>query len=254
FDLAHASGPWQLPIVPGVKPRVLHFDPAGKELVYLTEDGTIGSWLWQEAAYSPRLGQKAHHLAASKDGRWIATTTDAANVVVYDRGVRKPVLTLPPESSEIWGLDWSPDGSRVAVSLSDGGVVVWNLQQVRAELRKFDIDLPSMDTSAPIPRPNDVDRIPPSIDQMAVMGRFRTRVFGLGWGAQEQLSAVEAREARPFLLEALDSWEHRGWHNSFHGINEYHCGRARIYLLLAVDSLLIQDFEACRDHLQKGKN
>jgi serine/threonine protein kinase/tetratricopeptide (TPR) repeat protein len=252
FDLAHASGPWLLPIVPDVKPRVLQFDPAGKELVFLTSEGTIGSWLWQEAAFTPRLGQKAYHLAASKDGRWIATTTAAANVIIYDRRLPAPVLTLPAESSEIWGLDWSPDGSRVAVSLSDGGLVVWNLQQVRTELGKFDIPLPSMDTDAPIPRRDNADRVPPSIDQMARLVQFRNRVFTPGWGAQEPLSAAEARAAHPFLLEALDNWEHRGWHNF--QINEYHCGRARIRLLLAFASLLTRDFEACRDHLDKGKN
>jgi tetratricopeptide (TPR) repeat protein len=142
----------------------------------------------------------------------------------------------------------------VAVSLSDGGVVVWNLQQVRAELANFDIPLPSMDTDAAIPRPNNADRIPPSIDQMALMVRFRNRVFSPGWGAQGPLSVAEAREARPFLLEALGNWEHRGWHNSSFHLNEYACGRARIHLLLAVASLLIGDFEACRDQLQKGNN
>jgi serine/threonine protein kinase/WD40 repeat protein/tetratricopeptide (TPR) repeat protein len=252
FDLAHASGPWLLPIIPGVQPRVLHFDPTGRELVYLTSDLVIGSWNWQEAAFTPQLGQKAYHLSASKDGRWIATTTAAGNVTIYDRLLPDPVLTLPPESSEIWGLAWSPDGSRVAIGLSDGGLVVWNLRQVRAELDKFAIPLPSMDTDVPNPRPNNADRIPPSLDQMVLMGRFRNRVFSPGWGAQEPLSAAEAREARPFLLEALDNWEHRGWHNF--QINEYHCGRARIYLLLAVASRMIGDFEAAHNQLRDSKN
>jgi WD40 repeat protein len=112
----------------------------------------IGTWQWQAATCGPESGQKAYHMAVSGDDRWIATTTSANQVIVYDRRIAEPVLTLPPESSEIWGLAWSPDGSRVAVGLSDGGVVVWNLEQVRAQLAEFHISLPSMETSAPVPR------------------------------------------------------------------------------------------------------
>ena len=149
FDLAHASGPWLLPVIPCVQPRVLHFDPAGRELVYLTLARTIGTWQWQAAARGPESGQKAYHLAVSSDGQWIATATSASNVLVYDRRSSEPVLTLPPESSEICGLAWSPDGSRLAVGLSDGGLVVWNVRQVRAQLAEFHISLPSMEITAP---------------------------------------------------------------------------------------------------------
>jgi WD40 repeat protein/tetratricopeptide (TPR) repeat protein len=252
FDLAHASGPWLLPFVPSVQPRVLHFDPAGKELVFLASDGTIRSWLWQKAAFTPRLGQKAYHLAASKDGRWIATTTAAANVIVYDRGSVEPVLTLPPESSEIWGLDWSPDGTRLAVCLSDGGVVVWNMKQVRAELKEFNIYLPSMETNGTAPRPKEEGQIPVPLEHMTLMLRFRTRVYSPGWGVQAMPSAAEAAAARPLLLEALNEWEHRPWNDA--QIYEFHCGRAQTHTLLAVAALLVRESEAGQRHVDQARN
>jgi WD40 repeat protein/tetratricopeptide (TPR) repeat protein len=252
FDLAHASGPWLLPVIAGVQPRVLHFDAAGRELVHLTAESTIGTWQWQSAAREPPSGQKAYHLAVSGDEQWIATTSSRSQVIVYDRRSPEPVLTLPPESSEIWGLSWSPDGSRVAVGLSDGGVVVWNVQQVRAELTKFHISLPSTAMDTTVPRTSDPGRIPTPLEQMTRMIRYRNTVYSPGWGAREAPSAAEAAAARPLLLEALNEWEHRAWSDA--QIYEYHCGRVRIHTLLAVASLVMREFEAGQRHLDQAKN
>jgi hypothetical protein len=40
------------------------------------------------------------------------------------------------ERSPIWSLAWSPDARRLAVGLSDGGLVVWDLHQVEEQLAK----------------------------------------------------------------------------------------------------------------------
>ena len=61
---------------------------------------------------------------------------------IYELETGKRVLALPPEESDIWGLAWAPDGRRVAVSLADGGVAVWDLEQVCARLAEFGIDRP----------------------------------------------------------------------------------------------------------------
>ena len=37
---------------------------------------------------------------------------------------------LPPQAAEMWALNWSPDGRRVAAGLTDGRVLVWDLEQV----------------------------------------------------------------------------------------------------------------------------
>jgi WD40 repeat protein len=44
------------------------------------------------------------------------------------------VFSLPQESGPIWSLAWSPDGERLAVGLSDGGLEIWNVARIQAEL------------------------------------------------------------------------------------------------------------------------
>jgi serine/threonine protein kinase/WD40 repeat protein len=124
--------------------RCLHFDATGERLVYLNPDRTIATWNWPAAVHDQDTGQKAFHVAVSNDDRWIATSSATHEVIVYDRQAERPVLTLPAESSDIWSLAWSPDGTRLAVSLSDGGVAVWDLERVRAQLAEFKVIIPSM--------------------------------------------------------------------------------------------------------------
>src|SRR5207248_2738755 len=83
------------------------------------------------------------------DARWVATSTPNHEVLVRQLRGPAPPLTLPAESSDVWCSDWAPDGRRLAVGLSDGGVAVWDLEQVRARLAEFGIDPPS--TAAPSP-------------------------------------------------------------------------------------------------------
>ncbi len=78
----------------------------------------------------------------------MAATNPAHAIVLYDVTAGREIFSLPAEGSEVWGLAWSPDGGRLAVSLSDGGLALWDLEQVRARLTEFGIDVPPFARSA----------------------------------------------------------------------------------------------------------
>ena len=47
------------------------------------------------------------------------------------------VFSLPQESGPIWSLAWSPDGERLAVGLADGGLAIWNVRRIQAQLAQI---------------------------------------------------------------------------------------------------------------------
>jgi hypothetical protein len=50
---------------------------------------------------------------------------------------RYGISLSPAESTLIWSLAWSPDGERLAVGLADGGLVMWNVPKIQAELTRI---------------------------------------------------------------------------------------------------------------------
>jgi WD40 repeat protein len=73
------------------------------------------------------------HTALSPDGAWLAVGGSKA-VTVWDLNKRELVLTLPEERGTVWSLAWSPDKNLLAVGSSDGGLVLWDLPRIKAEL------------------------------------------------------------------------------------------------------------------------
>jgi WD40 repeat protein len=124
-------------------PRSLAFDPTGRRLFFVGSDGKLASWDWGGTGGKRPTTRQAYQIALSPDGRWLATPGPAGGVVIDDRRTGKELLALPPEEAEIWGLSWSPDGTRLALGLSDGGLAIWNLEEVRARLAEFGITAPS---------------------------------------------------------------------------------------------------------------
>src|SRR5262249_54365100 len=123
--------------------RSLHFSPAGEAFTFVTGAGTLATWDWPRGAVARDTGQPVYHLALGAGGRWVAASTSARAVLVYDLHEGRAALTLPPEENDVWSLAWSPDGTRLAVGLSDGGLAVWDLEQVRARLAEFALAAPS---------------------------------------------------------------------------------------------------------------
>jgi WD40 repeat protein len=120
--------------------RNLQFDGPGERLTFITANHTLGVLDWHRAIVRD-TGHKVFHVALSADGMWAAASSPDHEVTVYDLSSGRELLRLPAEGSDIWALSWSRDGTRLAVGLSDGCVAVWNLEQVRARLGEFQIDV-----------------------------------------------------------------------------------------------------------------
>jgi WD40 repeat protein len=77
-------------------------------------------------------------VALSADGVWPATA--GKRTAVWDVRSHQPVLELPEQHSTVWAMAWSPDRELLAVGSSDGGLVIWNIQEVLSQLRKLGLD------------------------------------------------------------------------------------------------------------------
>ncbi len=69
----------------------------------------------------------------SMDGSWLASC-HGSMVSIWDTQSRKCLLVLPEEQSTIWIMAWSPDQKQLAVGSADGGLVLWNLPKIKAQL------------------------------------------------------------------------------------------------------------------------
>jgi WD40 repeat protein len=148
WDLARA-GP--LPPLPARLAGVVHslaFYPDGRRLTFISAGGDAEVWdaLTAQRTFAFGRGQLAGAnalgvIALSPDGAWLATqSAGSLAVAVWDTARGEHLLTLPAERGTVWPLSWSPDGARLAVGRSDGGLVVWDLVRVRAQLRELGLD------------------------------------------------------------------------------------------------------------------
>jgi WD40 repeat protein len=78
------------------------------------------------------------HVSLSPDGRWLATSSPTGRGVnLWEVETGRLLVPLPEEKGTVWCLAWSPDGQRLAVSRSDGGLAVWDCARVRRQLTEL---------------------------------------------------------------------------------------------------------------------
>jgi eukaryotic-like serine/threonine-protein kinase len=200
YDLARAVGPRPLGPKARVQLRSLHFDSAGTRLTFVHPDGTLGTWDWRNGEAARTARRPALHLALSAGGRWAATPGASGAVFVHDLDEHTDLLRLPPEGGDVWGLAWSGDGRRLALGLSDGGLAVWDLGEVRARLAEFGIEVAP--TTGPVPA---APRAPDGGEFAALVrrNRLRRQAEDLERRARSATAAGDHRAARADLLEAL---------------------------------------------------
>jgi len=142
---------------------------SSQDLVYISSDGVAVVWDVTANRLVRTIGQpgafEGFHIAVSPDGRWLAAEATPSSVAVVDLDRGEVIFTFRDERSPIWSLAWSPDARRLAVGLSDGGLVIWDLERVRALLAESGIDAPSTsahgeERQGPRPVPVlDLDRV-----------------------------------------------------------------------------------------------
>jgi WD40 repeat protein len=72
-----------------------------------------------------------HRVAVSPDGKWVACapadswSQQLSHVYILDSATGKVRWTLPGHKWRVWAVAFSPDGSRLATTDSDGKVRVW---------------------------------------------------------------------------------------------------------------------------------
>jgi WD40 repeat protein/tetratricopeptide (TPR) repeat protein len=139
-DLSHATGR-----IRWVRNFIGHWsavfgvavDPAGKNLVTTSNDGTAK--LWDIDTGSPIrsfLGHKGRVGAAvfTRDGERIVTGSDT--IRVFDVDTAALVKTLDGHTGEVASLAVSPDGARLASTAFDGTCRIWDLE-TGTELRQI---------------------------------------------------------------------------------------------------------------------
>jgi WD40 repeat protein len=123
----------------------LSFSPDSKHLVFVNEQCEIEKWNLATGQKAASFGSEElrrgnpPRTALSGDGALFAAGS-SRSVTVWDMEHKKLLLDLPEERGPIWSVAWSPNRELLAVGSSDGGLVIWNIPEIRAQLATIGLD------------------------------------------------------------------------------------------------------------------
>ena len=114
------------------------FSPRGDELAICSQrtSGLIEFWstaTWERTRKLPGFGR----LLYTPDARALWLTKDARTAGLYDARTMEPLLLLP---AGMLPLALSPDARRLAVSVDAQRLQVWDLHELRSQLRALGLD------------------------------------------------------------------------------------------------------------------
>ncbi|KAF8548191.1 hypothetical protein OG21DRAFT_1489599 [Imleria badia] len=104
------------------------FTTNGEYLVSAHYNG-VRDWRVEDSKEIATMKSGAVHcLAVSKDGRWIAAGIHWGNVIVWNTKTYEKVAEFrDPNSFVIYGVDFSPDSTRLVTASSSGTATIWDL-------------------------------------------------------------------------------------------------------------------------------
>jgi WD40 repeat protein len=115
----------------------LAFYPDSDHLTFVTAKRMIETRDAHTAQRVFTLGHGEAGATASPDGRWLMAGKESDSEALWSSQTRSRVFSLPSESGPIWSQALSPDGERLAVGLADGGLAIWNLPRIQAQLAEI---------------------------------------------------------------------------------------------------------------------
>jgi WD40 repeat protein/serine/threonine protein kinase/tetratricopeptide (TPR) repeat protein len=178
----------------------LAFYPDSEHLTFGTASGRTETWEARTARRVSTLGEQAGGVAASPDGRWLARD----DLTVWSSKSGSRVFSLPEEGGPIWFHAWSPDGERLAVGSADGGLAIWNLPKVEAQLARVGL---AWHADAQPPRPQEPQPFEPAtpleqqhqIRHFLNLGRRLARVGRVAEAAEAYRGALKLKPDDPVL-------------------------------------------------------
>jgi WD40 repeat protein/serine/threonine protein kinase/tetratricopeptide (TPR) repeat protein len=210
----------------------LAFYPDSRHLAFVTQSGTAEVWDvngGRTAEFGPAGAFQAFHVAASPDGRWFAADRSPTAIALWYGVEPGRLFSLPEEASPVWSLAWSPDAGRLALGLADGGMVVWDLPQVRTHLDALGLawgDSPPLPPGQPAPY---VPAAPAEREHLALASLYRSeRLQALRQFPEAEQACTEAREAFARLVAESPSTPQHQMHLARSQLSlAYLCHRTR---------------------------
>jgi eukaryotic-like serine/threonine-protein kinase len=131
------------------RPSVNGLSFHGRFLQFLGPDGSLKQLdvTDQDAKATTVLAGSRKDLAITRDGAWCASVRSSQTLQIDSMTRDGRGYALPPEDVEIWGVDWSRDGTLLALGLTDGRLILWRLEQLRTSMAALGLGLPSTKVS-----------------------------------------------------------------------------------------------------------
>jgi WD40 repeat protein len=114
-----------------------------EDLAFVTKSRTLEVWNARSNERQFTLGAPGEfpspHIATTVNGALLAAVDSAGSVALWDVRANKKLFALRPEDSAVWSLAFDRTGNRLAVGLTDGGVAVWDLNNIERRLAELNL-------------------------------------------------------------------------------------------------------------------